>query len=304
MSSRMKHRNKVYDINTCYLLCLLPLIIFSYYKNGYLVYKANCLSFFSSLEYLVIPIIIVIISYIFEVYYYIGIKKDRNYNNVINSLSPYANLLCYLVCGPSDYLYIIIPLIFIIDIFIKCINNKFTINRVVLFKCILFIILIALGLYNNANAYEKILNIYSFNNVDSFLGLIVGEIGVVSNILIIISFIVLLFNKYYKKDIAITAFIVYLLFGLFFIIMNSIGLNEFIANTLNSGIIFIIVYVLTLSDASPVLRSGRIIYAILFSILAAIFVNIFKIYIGLYFIVLVLSIISPLINKLKISIYK
>ena len=79
---------------------------------------------------------------------------------------------------------------------------------------------------------------------------------------------------------------------------------EFINNTFTSGIIFSIVFVLTLSEASPLLKSGRTIYAILTGILLTIFVNIFKINIGIYFVILIMSIISPLINKLKISISK
>ena len=83
MSKSLK--NKVYDINLVHLLCLIPLVLFSYYKNGYLVYKENYMSLFSTLEYLVIPVVIVIISYLFEIYYYIGRKKDRDFSNVINS---------------------------------------------------------------------------------------------------------------------------------------------------------------------------------------------------------------------------
>ncbi len=302
MSKSMK--NKVYDINLVHLLCLIPLIIFSYYKNGYLVYEANYLSFFSSLQYLVIPIIIVVVSYLIEIYYYIGIKKERNSKNIINSLSPYANLLCYLLCGPNDYLFIIVPLIFIIDILMKWIGNKFTINRVALFKCLMFIILAVIGQYNNANTYEMILNVSSYSMLDSFLGTIIGEMGTVSNLLIILSFIVLLFNKYYKKDIPIIVFVTYILFGVFYVLVGTLSLNELISNTLGSGLLFAVVYVLPLSDASPILKGGRIIYSILFGILVSMFVNIFNLYIGIYFIILVMSLISPAINRLKISIYK
>lgn len=301
MSKSLK--NKVYDINLVHLLCLIPLVLFSYYKNGYLVYKARYISFFSSLQYLVIPIIIVVISYLFEIYYYVGIKKDRNLNNVVNSLVPYANLLCYLLCGPNDALYIIVPLIFIIDIIMKFIDKKITINRIALFKCLLFIVLYCFRSNNNANLYERILNIGSFSNMESFLGVVVGEMGTVCNLLILLCFVVLLFNKYYKKDIPIVVFITYALFGVFFVLVGSISYNELISYTLNSGLLFAIVFVLPLSDASPSMKSGRIIYSILFGILVSIFVNLFRLDIGIYFIILFMSLISPLINKLKISIY-
>lgn len=303
MGKIYKTKNKVFNVNLCHLLCLLPIVLFSYYKNGYLVYKGNCMSFFSTLQYLVVPIIVVVISYLFEIYYYIGIKKERNFNNVVNSFSPFANLLCYLLCGPNDALYIVVPLIFIIDILMKWLSNKFTINRVALFKMILFIILAIFGIYNNANSLEVLNDVKVFTNAETFLGLGIGEMGVVSSLFVILSFIVLMFNKYYKKDIAISALITYFLFGCFFVLVKTLTLNEFLMHTFSSGILFAIVYVLTLSDSSPILSGGRKIYGILFGILSAIFVNLFEIYISIYFIILIMSIISPLINRLKISIY-
>lgn len=304
MSKSYSNKNRVFNINAIHLLALFPLILFSYYKNGYLVYKENYLSMFGTLEYLVIPFIIVIISYLFEIYYYIGRKKDRDFSNVINSFSPYANLLCYLLCGPNDALYIVIPLIFIIDILMKILDKKVTINRVALFKCILFGILVALNIYNNANVYERITNATVFNTWDSFVGLEVGEMGVVSNLLVLLCFMVLIFNKYYKKDIALISLITYILFGITFILIGNIDYIEFINNTFNSGLLFVIVFVLTLSDASPILRGGRVVYAILVGILISFFINVFKLNIGIYFVILIMSVISPLINRLKISFYK
>ena len=304
MGKGYKTKNGVFNVNMCHLLCLIPIVLFSYYKNGYLVYKAHYMSLFGTLEYLIVPIIIVVISYLFEIYYYVGIKKDRNFNNVVNSFSPFFNLLCYLVCGPSDALYIIVPLIFLIDVLMKWLDGKITINRVALFKVLLFIILAIFGIYNNANTLERINNVSIFTNTETFLGLSVGEIGVVSNIFVILSFFVLMLNKYYKKDIAITALITYGLFGIFYVLVGTITLNQFLNHTFSSGVLFAIVFILTLSDSSPVLGGGRKIYAILFGILVSIFVNIFEVYIGIYVIILVMSIISPLINRLKISIYK
>ena len=133
--------NKVYNINVWHLIALIPIIIFNYYKNGVLVVRTNYMTSFSSLQYLVIPVIIVVLSYIFEIYYYIGKAKKNDLTDVVNSFVPFANVLCYLVCGPNMPLYIIIPLIVAIDILMKVIGNKVCLNRVALFKCILFILL-------------------------------------------------------------------------------------------------------------------------------------------------------------------
>lgn len=304
MSKSFNNRNKVFGINTWHLLCLLPLVIFSFYKNGIKVFLTGQISMFTALQYLFIPVIIVLLSYVFETYFFVGKKEKRDLSDVVNSFVPYANLLCYLLCGPNDKLYIIIPLILIIDIIMKLIDGKFTINRVALFNCILFGILVALGLYNHGNLYEINADMQNVTLWESFIGFRIGEIGTISNLLVIVSFIILLFNKYYKKDIAIVALITYITFSVFFILMGTLNVNDVLANTFNSGILFAIVFVLTLSDSTPVLAGGRSIYAILFGILSAIFINVYNLYIGIYFIILGLSIISPMINKLKISLYK
>jgi tRNA(Ile)-lysidine synthetase-like protein len=122
-------KNKIFSINLLYLLSLIPIIIFAFYKNGLVVYKAGELSLFLSLQYIIIPIIIVVLSYVFETYYYLTIKKDDDLNNVINSIVPYANVLCYLVCGPMNKLFITIPILVLLDVVLKFIENKVTANN-------------------------------------------------------------------------------------------------------------------------------------------------------------------------------
>ena len=142
MNKLFNKKNKIFAINKNHLLCLLPLVLFTFYKNGLLVYKNHFLSLFSILQYMVVPVIVVVLSYVFEVYYYVGRKKEKDLSKVINSFVPFANLLCYLVTGPNNPLYITIPLIIVIDVLFKFIDNSFTINRIALFKCLLFFILV------------------------------------------------------------------------------------------------------------------------------------------------------------------
>ena len=304
MNKSFNKKNKIFAINKNHLLCLLPLVLFSFYKNGILVYKNNFLSFFSILQYIVIPIIVVVLSYVFEIYYYVGRKKEKDLSKVINSFVPFANLLCYLVTGPNNPLYITIPLIILIDVLFKFIDNRFTINRIALFKCLLFLLLVLFGIYNNCN-YNELYGLGSSVSLSNlFIGFRIGEIGTISNLLVLISFVLLLFNKFYKKDIALSGIITYSLLTLFFVLLKVITFNDALVFMLDSSVLFVMVFVLTLSDASPVLKGGRILYGVLVGILCAIFVNVFKFYIGIYFVILGLSIITPMINKLKISLYK
>ena len=259
-------KNKIFSINLLYLLSLIPIIIFAFYKNGLVVYKAGELNLFLSLQYIVIPIIIVVLSYVFETYYYLTIKKDDDLNNVINSIVPYANVLCYLVCGPMNKLYITIPILVVLDVALKFFEQKVTINRVALYKCLIFLVLMALSMNTNQNYYEYTLKSQVDNPGSLFLGMGIGEIGTTSTLFAIVGYLVLLFNKYYKKEIPIICFVSYLLVGLLLYFAGVVSFNGLLINTFNSGFVFAIVFVATLSTATPVVKSGKIIYSLLIGI--------------------------------------
>lgn len=302
MKSGFKTKNKVLGINLFYLISLIPIILFSFYKNGYLVYKLGYINFVSSLQYLVIPLVIIVLSYVFEVYYYLGIKKEENNDSVVNSIVPYINTLCYLVCGPTDKLWICIPLIIVLDIIMKFLDNKISFNRVALFSCLLFGVLTVLGQYNNCNNYELTLETLNFNVKDLFIGKGIGGIGTTSALLSLVSYVILLFNSYYKKDIPFMAFVGYAIICLIIYFIGGYNLNEILINTFSSGFIFASVFVASLSTGSPVAKSGRIIYGFLFGVFSAIVVNAFKFNIGIYFIIFVLSLFIPLFNKYRLSV--
>lgn len=295
-------KNKIFGINLLYLLSLLPIIIFSFYKNGYLVYKEGNLSLFLSTQYLVIPIIIILLSYIFEIYYYNGLKKEDSTNDVVNSIVPYMNVLCYFVCGPMNKLYITIPILIVIDVLMKFIDTKVSVNRVALYKCIIFGILSLFSMYSNLNYYEATLS-SSINDVSSlFLGMGVGEIGATSTLLAIVGYLILLFNKYYKKEIPIICFVSYTLISILLYFGGVVNFNELLVNTFSSGFVFAIVFVATLSPATPVVRSGKIIYSVLVGIVSAVMVNLVGFNIGIYFTILIAGMLSPGLNRFKISI--
>ena len=84
-------------------------------------------------------------------------------------------------------------------------------------------------------------------------------------------------------------------------LVGGLSYYDLVANTFNSGFIFASIFVASLSTATPVVRSGRLFYGILIGALSALSVNIFHFNIGIYIIILILSLITPLLNKFKIS---
>ncbi len=294
-------KNKILGINLLYILSVLPLIIFGFYKNGIVVYQHDFISLLLALQYLIIPIVIIILSYVFETYYYMGTKKEEDTNSVVNSIVPYVNVLCYLVCAPNDYLWLTIPLIIVLDVLLKFIDSKLAINQIALFKGILFGVMTLMNNLNYANLYEASLSSQVTDPAMLFIGNGIGAIGVTSSLCALIGYIILLFNSYYKKDIPIVAFIGYAIVSIIMYFVGGLSFNDILVNTFNSGLLFALIYVASLSTATPVIRSGRIIYALLVGVLCAISVNILNMDIGVYIVILVLGLLSPIFDKFKLS---
>ena len=300
MEKGIFNKNKIFNINLLYVLSLIPIVAYTYYKNGIIMLQHDKMNFFNTTQYFVIPIVIVALSYIFEIYYRVAIKKEENLDSSFNTIIPYINVLCYLVCGPMDKLYITIPIIVVLDIFLKLLENKAYINQVALFKIILFCTLSALSMYNNANLYERVTET-TFKISDYFIGLGVGEIGTTTAFGALLGSIILLYNKYYKYDISIASILTYILVGGVLYIFSSLTMKELLINTFTSGFFFVAIFVSTISNATPVVKSGRILYGIAVGLTSAVIINMAHFNIGIYIAVFVLGLLSPMFNKFKVN---
>lgn len=294
-------KNKVLGINLLYILSIIPVIIFAFYKNGIVVWKNGFMSLFLATQYIVIPIIIILFSYVFEAYYYMGIKKEENTNSVFNSIVPYVNALCYLVCGPTNYLWLTVPMIIGIDVIIKFLDNKFSINQIALFKCLLYIVLLVMGVTSNANLYENSLSSSITDPSLLFIGNGIGEIGTTSTLCVLIGYVILLFNSYYKKDIPLICFLGYGLVSIVMYFVGGVTFNDILVNTFTSGFMFLCIFVTSLSTATPVVRGGKIIYSLIVGMLCAVMVHALHFNIGMYIVVLICSLLTPIFNKFKLS---
>jgi len=291
--------NKIlFKINLLYLIALIPIIIFSYLKNGLAVYQAHKISFFGSLQYLCIPILIVILVYCLEILWFVYIKKDKDFDDVINSSVPLICCLCYLVSGPRDSLFITVPLI-VVTMFITKFLKKVSINQVALFNVVLYGILYALGLANNANFLEAS-QATNYSLMQSFIGYGVGAIGVTSGLLGIIGYIILLFNPYYKKSIPLYCIVFYFVIaGTMAVFKADVTITDVLVGMFNNGIIFASVFVAALSIYSPMMSSGKLAYGMLFGLIAGILVAIGLGGVSPYIAILFASIVTPLLDRIK-----
>ena len=296
--------NKILGINLFYLLSLLPVIIFGYYKNGIVPVQKGVIPFWFGTQYFVIPIVVLFLSYVFEIYYYTVIKKEEGMSSVYNSIAPFVNVLCYLVTGPMHKLYITIPIMVVVDVLLKFIDNKVTVNQVALYKCILVGILALMGVKSYANLYELELVDAVTKPSLLFIGKGIGAIGTTSTLCALIGYLLLIFNKYYKKEMPLIAFLGYVVVASILYFAGKIGFYDILRNLFNSGFIFAIVFVLSLSNATPVVRTGRVLYAFIIGLLCGVFVNVSHSFIAIYITILVASLLVPLFNKFKFTVGK
>ena len=161
-------KNKILISNIWYYISLIPLIIYNF-SLSYIMYQNREINIIKLISYIIIPVLIVLISYLYELIYY-KIKK-MNISYAINSNLPLLNLLCYLLyCFNS--LYVVLGLIILFTILSKLIK----VNYICLYSIMIYLITINLNKY--INIFHPLI----------YIG---------------ISYILIFFNKLYKKDISL-----------------------------------------------------------------------------------------------------
>ncbi|MBE6154220.1 MAG: hypothetical protein E7163_01415 [Firmicutes bacterium] len=267
-------------INT-YFIALIPLILFGIYKNGILLYRNDLINFkniFIPIYFYLISIIIgVLISLI-----YTEPKKENILTCLIISLtiSINTNMIIY-------------PILLFVSLFIaKYLYNKFGFN-IMAFTRLLLILSLLINSYSYMNIAEK-LNKFDYGMFDIFMGYGIGGIATTSLLFLIISFIILSLNKFYKKIIPIISSLTFITIS--FIYLFLFKDYQFINTILNGTIYFGFVFIAT-DVYTPNTQKGMIIYGIIIGFLTGI-ISIFNAYEASYMAILLASLSIPLINKI------
>ena len=227
------YEKKIKTDNLIWLLLLIVLAFFGFYKNGLSYYFSKQLSLVEALKPLALSL-----SGLFS-----GILVD-----LIISIA--------LPCELSIFLssLVIFIILFIID--------KFKITISPLF--ITAILLIYLGQANFYNPIEGKMPIF-YQTIDVFLGRSIGGVGITSIILMLISLIILCTRFYYKKEIPFITMGTYCLLTLIYSLCKADS-NLFL-NLLNSSVIFVSIFYMPFNNYSPIKYNYQIIYAIIGGIL-------------------------------------
>lgn len=266
-----------------YFIALIPLLLFSFYKNGILLYQNGLISFID----MFIPLCFYGISSIvgFLVAY---INKSDKWEYVLYALI----LACTVSINTNMLIY---PIVLFVSLFIASFLKKKKEFNLLAFTRILLILALLLNSYSYMNVAEKI-NTFNYNYFDIFIGYGVGGLASNSLFFCLIAFIILCFNKFYKRVIPIISSISFflVLLILFFITKNNIYLE----NLINGSAYFAFVFVGADLYVGPCTKIGKIIYGLVIGLFTAILSSFVPIYEVPYIAILFFSFFFLIFDKI------
>lgn len=262
----IKSNNSIKRISYIYLLSLLPLILFGFYKNGIKLYLKDYVNILGMLKPLIFIIMGFCIGVLVNILYERLIKKnkDKLSDIIFSSFHPIYGILIASIISINTNLILFSLVTFIVLFISKFIKNN-KINYVCLVSLIIFFIMNIFGKFSFLNIYESSNN-FNLNAIDYMFGRGSGGIFTTNILLLIISFIVMYYTKTYKKNIAIFSSITFIILAIIYLIIkNDIG--NIMYMLFSNGILFSFIFIATEPISSSYTKKGKIIYGILVGIL-------------------------------------
>lgn len=253
-----KTSNKFYE--GLLLLILLPIIGFSLYKYGYLDYSKGLVSLLASFKVLWLLLINIIITFISS-----NLLKD-------NYPYKYYETIVLTLLLPIRIPYIIDIIGVLVYNLIRKYLYTYHLNNIAISKLLITVCLMILNKNNYLSFYqEQVSSLYTTS--DLIWGSSIGSIGSNNLVILILCYLLLCNVIIYKKDIPWYAILGYTMtLGTYGLINNN--LIYLMKLTLNSTVLFSIIFVSSINISSPVGRKLRRIYGLLVGILSFAFLTI------------------------------
>ena len=168
MSNYLKSKLNNCSLKNIYLAILLPIVLYSVYKNGYIPYNKDLCSIFTMFKPLILFIISIILGYIFDYIYYKLFINDPNYKLRLNSsyTTYYSALFSLILPVNINYLLFIFFLLIYLLAISSFRNTKLNILAVI--RLVLVLSLIFLNVYSYNNLYENSI-VTNYTTLDVFL---------------------------------------------------------------------------------------------------------------------------------------
>ncbi len=324
----IKSKNSVSKMMMRVVIALIPIILFSVYKNGYLLYQKGYTNFYGIFYPLAFVLIGSLTSLMTEEVFLYIFKGERG-KELIESVKANYGFL------PGLFLSLVLPIntpiliLFIGSILASLIgkmvmggigNNIFNpalVGVLIIMTCYGGMISLKGGYLNKyeidtisgatplTNAkivenmnYDTLVKPYG-NLLDFAIGFIPGSIGETSSILILIAFIYLTITKTIKWRIPV----IYVLTFTALVSLShlSLGMWYIAFQVLSGGLLFGSVFMATDPVTSPVTKEGQILYGLLLGILTY-YIRFYTSYPeGVMISILLLNMFIPLIDKICVK---
>ena len=257
----IKSNNSIKKMSITYLISLLPLILFGFYKNGISLYTKKLISMPFMFKPLFMLIIGFIIGVLVNIIYEKVIKKNKMklIDIIFSSFHPIYGILIACISSINTNLLFFTIITFLVLFISKFLKLK--INYIALTSLILFFIMNITNKFTFLNIYESSSN-FNMNAIDYLFGKGSGGIFTTNIFLLIISFIILYNSKIYKKNIPIISTIIFSILTIIYSILNN-NIGGILEMLFTNGILFSFVYVATDSISSCYTKKGIVIYGIL-----------------------------------------
>lgn len=295
----VKKNNK--ELNIDYLVALLPLVVYGFYKNYFIVYNRGLITFSFVIKQIVIFILAIAVAILIPILVNI-LQKKKWHDGILKDYTIPLVIIIFLIM-PVKYnklIFLILLAVFVcLNSFFK--PNKFPFNRLALFQIIALFILSHFGGIAYESIYESTKEL-SFTLFNSFFGRSVMNFGTTNIFLILCAFAYLTVRGYYKKEIPITIILVYLLSGIGINFLMHKDVLSIFSTLITTNILFSTIFVSTIPFYSPYTKEGTIIYSILIGLFTSIFSIYFPLNVVIFVIIFIVSLLNPLLDNLVLKI--
>ncbi len=323
----LKSKNSTTDMMYMVLICLIPFIIFSTYKNGiYPIVKG-----YGNLYWAFLPLILVVLSSLTGilteyVYYYIRGRKRSLYNLFTESYAIIPGVFLALVIPINTPIYLVIFGSFVASLS-KVLMGGLGKNKLnpalcgALFITIVFSSLTGgylnpyeLDTVSSATAltnltasgylttYDNLVSPYG-NLLDFFFGNIPGAVGETCSFLCIVAFVYLTYKKVIKWRIPVCYVGSVCLISLIICLTKGIGLWFVLFNLFSGGLLFGAVFMATDPVTTPISRRGQVVGGILMGIITMVIRYLTPLPEGVLVSILCVNVITIFINKLSVKLF-
>lgn len=269
-------------------------VAYGWYKNGLLPYLEHYYSISHVFLILFYPIcgygIGVLFDFLFKNKYPF---PNRFYGLLFSLIIPISTNICY-------FLFSLAILLFLNTFWIS--KKDSDLNFIVLGKLLLVLFLYSINSYFYANLLEES-QMFVYSYLDGIFGHNESGLFTSCSFLSLISLGILSFDAYYKKEIPFYSYGVYLLTLVFYAFLKS-DMNFILSHMFSSTILFVLVFIASLSSFSPYSKKRVAFYSILLGLTILPFSLLTNFFEGVYISLILVNFLLICLNRLQISLIK